>query len=150
MNGKVMDEELLIPVFVCVILPVLIVWLITRARKHELDKKTEVMLKAIESGAPVDPSLFKTRQPRTRGIKQELLDKFTGACVTAFMGIAFLVISLVAFNNPGWGKDIWFMRTAPMAGVILLAIGTALFLSYLVGKRMLAKEIEAEENNREK
>ena len=143
-------EEILIPIAICVILPIFIVWLVTRNRQHEIDKKTEIMLKAIESGAQIDPVLFKTRQPRTRGIKEELLDKFTGACVTSFMGIGFLVISLVSANNPDWSHGLWFIKTAPLAGAILLAVGAALFLSYLVGKRTLAKEIEAEEKNLQK
>ena len=138
-------QSVLLPILVCVVLPIAIVWFITRTRQHETDKKTEILLKAIESGVEIDPALFKSRQPRTRGIKEELMDKFTGACVTSFMGIAFLVISLVSFNNPDWIKGMWFMKTAPLAGGILLAIGAALFLSYLVGKRMLAKEIEEEE-----
>ena len=149
MNVTVM-ENILVPIFICVILPIAIVWLITRARQHETDKKTEIMLKAIESGTPVDPDMFKTKQPRTRGIKEELLDKFTGACVTSFMGIAFLVIGFLNQNNPGMFKGLWFMETSSFAGAILLAIGVALFLSYLVGKRTLAKEIEAEEKNLEK
>ena len=149
MNVTVM-ESVLISIFVCVVLPIAIVWFITRTRQHETDKKTEIMLKAIESGAQVDPDMFKGKQRRTRGIKEELMDKFTGACVTSFMGIAFLVIGLLNQNNPGMFKGLWFMETSSFAGAILLAIGVALFLSYLVGKRTLAKEIEAEEKNLEK
>ena len=44
-------EATLVPIFICVILPIAIVWLVVRARKHEMDKKTEIMLKAIEAGA---------------------------------------------------------------------------------------------------
>ena len=143
-------EAILVPIFICVVLPIFIVWLVTRARQHEMDKKTEIMLKAIESGVQIDTSLFKTKQPRTRGIKEELLDKFTGACVTSFMGIALFVISFVSSNNADWAGSLWFLKTAPLAGAILLAIGTALFLSYLVGKRMLAKEIEDEEKKLQK
>ena len=149
MNVTVM-EQIFIVIGVCVVLPVLIVWLITRARQHDTDKKTEIMLKAIESGAQVDPALFKARQPKTRSIKEELMDKFTGACVTSFMGIAFLVTGLLNQSNPGMFKGLWFMQTSSYAGAILLAVGVALFLSYLVGKRTLAKEIEAEEKNLEK
>lgn len=141
--------DILVPIFVCVVLPVIIVWLVTRARQHETDKKTEIMLKAIENGAEIDPEFFKTKQS-TRSIKQELMDKFTGACVTSFMGIAFLVIGLVNRSNPGMFKGLWFLETALSAGAILLAIGFALFLSYLVSKRTLAKEIESEEKNLEK
>ena len=44
----------------------------------------------------------------------------------------------------------WSFEDGPMCllapvGGILLAIGMALFIVYFVGKRMLAKEIEAEE-----
>jgi hypothetical protein len=66
------------------------------------------------------------------------------------MGIAFLVIGLVNRTNPGMFKGLWFLETALSAGAILLAIGAALFLSYLVSKRTLAKEIESEEKNLEK
>ena len=135
-------EATLVPIFICVILPIAIVWLVVRARKHEMDKKTEIMLKAIESGAQIDPELFKNKQ-RTRGIKEDLLDKLTGACVTTFMGIAFLVFSLVDTHIP----KAWFMKMSPLAGAILLAVGIALFISYFAGKKMLAKEIEAEEKN---
>ena len=141
--------DILVPIFVCVVLPVIIVWLVTRARQHETDKKTEIMLKAIENGAEIDPEFFKTKQS-TRSIKQELMDKFTGACVTSFMGIAFLAIGVVNRINPGMIKGMWFLETALSAGAILLAIGFALFLSYLVSKRTLAKEIESEEKNLEK
>ena len=149
MNVTVMDQ-IFIVIGVCVVLPIFVVWLITRARQHETDKKTEIMLKAIESGAQLDPEMFKGKQPRTRSIKEELMDKFTGACVTSFMGIAFLVTGLLNQSNPGMFKGLWFMETSSFAGAILLAIGIALFLSYLVGKRTLTKEIEAEEKNLEK
>ena len=142
-------EATLVPIFICVILPIVIVWLVVRARQHETDKKTEIMLKAIENGAQIDPQLFKTKQS-TRSIKQELMDKFTGACVTSVMGIAFLTIGLLNRSNPGMFKGLWFLETALTAGAILLAIGFALFFSYLVSKRTLAKEIEAEEKNLEK
>ena len=46
--------ELLTALGICVILPVLIVWLVLRSRKHEVDRKTEVVLKAMEAGIPID------------------------------------------------------------------------------------------------
>ena len=52
-------DKILVPIFICVVLPVTIVWLITRARQNETNRKTEVMLKAIEAGATVDANLFK-------------------------------------------------------------------------------------------
>ena len=57
------------------------------------------------------------------------------------MGIVFLV--LVALGHSG--INAWFSYTLPIAGGVLLAVGIALFISYFVGKKMLAGEIEAEE-----
>ena len=130
--------ELLTALGICVILPVLIVWLVLRSRKHEVDRKTEVVLKAMEAGIPIDENLLKTKKPKS--IKRDLLDKLTGACVTTFMGAAFLVLSLLQDNRAFSDFD-----GMCFPGIILLAIGIALFIAYFSGKKMLAKEIEAEE-----
>ena len=131
--------DLLTALGVCVVLPVLIVWLVLRSRKHEVDRKTEILLKAIEAGIPIDENLLKNpKMPKS--IKKDLMERFTGACVTTFMGIAFLALSLLP-SDKGFGMFIG--SAAP--GAILLAIGIALFISYFCGRKMLAKEIEAEE-----
>ena len=144
--------NVLIPLFVCVVLPIAIVWLVVSSRKHEMDKKTELMLKAIESGAQIDPEFFKPKEKeKSRGrLKQDLLDKLTGACITTFMGIAFLAFGIADMYVPTLSKGLWFMEVSPLAGAILLAVGIGLFISYFMGKKMLAKEIEAEEKELEK
>ena len=47
-------DKLLIPLGICVVLPVMIVWLVNRTRQNETNRKTEIMLKAIEAGATID------------------------------------------------------------------------------------------------
>ena len=134
-------ENILVPICICVVLPVLIVWLVMRAKKNETDKKAEIMLKAIEAGVPVDMEQFsKKRTPVS--LKKELLDKLTGACITSMLGVAFLTLGILRRVNPGRGDYNAFMLPA---GGILMAVGIGLFISYFVSKKMLAKEIEAEE-----
>lgn len=135
------DFELLIPIFVCVVLPVCIVWLVMHTKQQETNKKAEVMLKAIESGATLDPSFFKGEEKKQKTIKETLLARLTGACVTGLLGVVFLIGGLVF----GWTFD-FFPASLPLLGGILLAIGIALLVVYFIGKSMLAKEIEAEEN----
>lgn len=135
------DFDLLIPIFVCVVLPVSIVWMVMRTKQHQTNKKAEVMLKAIESGATLDPSFFKESENKPKSIKERLLGRLTGACVTGLLGIVFLVGGLV-FN---WSFDV-FPIALPLLGGILLAVGAALLVVYIIGKQMLAKEIAAEEN----
>ena len=137
-------EDILVPIFVCVVLPVAIVWLVMRARQNETNRKTEIMLKAIESGATIDTDFFKAQQ-QTKTIKERLLGRLTAACVFSLLGTAGLVGGILFCNNIGWNLDKSPLPLLPVAGGILLAIGIALFIVYFVGKKMLAKEIEAEE-----
>ena len=90
--------NILVPLGVCVALPVLIVWLVARVRKNETDRKAEIMLKAIENGQSIDPEFFKPSKKNV-SVKKELLDKLNGACITGLMGIAFLLIFFFTNND---------------------------------------------------
>ena len=127
-------EEILVPIFVCVILPVAIVFIVMNARKHEASRKAEVALKAIEAGVPIDPNFFTPAKKKGSGTKQKLLEQLTGACITSLMGSAFITFYLMEKED--------FLG---FAGGVLLAVGIGLFISFFVGRKMLAKEIEAEE-----
>ena len=136
-----------VPVFVCVVLPIVIVWLIARTRQHEANRKAEIMLKAIEAGVPVDMTQFEPAKKKApKSIKQELLDKLNGACVTSLMGAGFLTLGILRVVITDFGRNTFINAFWLPAGGVLLAVGIGLFISYFVGKKMLAKEIEAEEN----
>ena len=137
-------EDILVPIFICVVLPVMIVWLVTRAKQNETNKKAEIMLKAIENGAAVDMEQFQTKKP-VKSIKQDLLEKLNGACITSFMGVAFLVLWVIDQYGSGLPNGFFLKEMLPVAVGVMLAVGIGLFISYFVGKKMLGKEIEAEE-----
>lgn len=139
--------DVIVPIFVCVVLPVAIVWLVMRARQNETDKKAEIMIKAIEAGVPVDMDQFQAARKTPKTIKQDLLEKLTGGCITSLMGVTFLTLAIL--RNMGVIK-VWMGHYMFLAGGILLAVGLGLFISYFAGKKMLAKEIEAEEKSLEK
>ena len=132
--------EVIVPIFVCVILPVMIVWLVMRTKQNETNKKTEVLLKAIECGATIDDMDY-FKSPKQKGTKEKLLEKLNGACVTSLMGVAFLVLGILKDNDL---IDLP-MPFVTLAGAVLLTVGIGLFITYFIGKKTLAKEIEAEE-----
>ena len=142
-NSAVWNElvDALIPICICVVLPVLVVWLISRAKQNETNRRAEIMLKAIESGATVDPEFF--RNPKEeKTIKEKLLGRLTGACITSIMGAIFMGLVPVFTHSQ---FNIGIEPALLFIGGILLAVGIALFIVYFVGKKMLAGEIEAEE-----
>ena len=136
-----------LPVFICVVLPIAIVWLVARTRQQETNRKAEIMLKAIEAGVPVDMTQFEpAKKPKgPRSIKQDLLEKLNGACITSLMGIGFLTLGIIRAINGTFGVSLFLNKFWLPAGGILLAVGIGLFVSYFAGKKLLAKEIEAEE-----
>ena len=135
--------EVLVPIFVCVILPVCIVLIIGLVRRNETNRRAEVMLKAIENGQTIDPKMFATPR-KNKTIKQDLLEKLNGACITSLMGVAFL---LIFFFGKEWATSFCPTALWLIAGGVMVAVGVGLFVSYFTGKKLMAKEIEAEENN---
>lgn len=136
--------QVLVPIAICVVLPVLIVFIVGRVRQNEINRRAEIMLKAIENGQTINPELFKTSESKKKTIKEDLLEKLSGACITFLMGTSFLCIGLLYSFHPTWRA---FLSPSLMlvAGGVLLAVGVSLFITYFTGKKMLAKEIEAEE-----
>ena len=137
-------EEILIPIGVCVVLPVMIVWLVNRTRQNDTNRKTEIILKAIEAGAPIDANFFKA-QNDTKTVKERLLKRLSGGCIFALIGIACEIIGII--NMIKWdGATSNDSSVVPMViGGICLAIGISLLIVFFVGRKMLAKEIDAEE-----
>ena len=135
----------LVPLGICVVLPVLIVWLVTRTRQNETDKKTEIMLKAIEAGATIDAEFFKDAQRKQKSTKERLLNRLIWGCAASILGVGLAVLGIVQWVNwNGTSSNDSFIVPLVFAG-IFLAIGIALFIGFFVGRKMLSKEMEAEE-----
>lgn len=129
---------------ICVIMPIIVVWLNNRTSQNETNKKTEILLKSIESGASIDPEFLKS-QHKEKSLKEKLLGKLTGACIVTAVGvslcIAILVLSLVGYT------DSFIITNFTIFGCVAIAVGIGLFISYFVGKRILANELKAEEES---
>ena len=136
--------QALIPISICVVLPTLIVWLIGRVKQNETNRKAEIMLKALDNGAKIDSDFFKS-QSGSKTIKERLLGRLTGACVTGLLGVALLGVAIYMASRLDWSTDDDVIMMTVLLGGILFAIGIALFIVYFTGKKLLAKEIVAEE-----
>lgn len=134
--------DALIPICVCVVLPVLIVRIVGKVKQNETNRKAEIMLKALDSGAKIDTDFFRS-QHGDKTIKERLLGRLTSACITGLIGLTFVAAGIMMKLDGAADSDAIILTCLP--GGILLAIGIALFIVYFTGKKMLAKEIEAEE-----
>ncbi len=144
-----MMEDIILPLFMCVVMPVTIVWLVMRTKQNETNKMAEIMLKAIETGTPVDPNLLKAENQtvRKKSIKERLLGYLTAACILIGLGLCLIILGIIfcLANNHTYGSLASAMSLLPYLGGILSAIGIALLVVYFIRKKALAKEIEVEE-----
>ena len=137
-------EEILIPIVCGGVLPIMVVWFIIRHRMNETNKRTEIVLAAIEKNPEMDIEEFlKKIEPKQKLLKEKLLTKLLWGFLTSFIGLGLILFGIyLNTNNIGGTED---PLTAICFGFILMVIGIAFFIYYAMGKRMLAKEIEAEE-----
>ena len=71
-------------------------------------------------------------------IKEKLLARLERGCLCCLMGVAFVLLYFfLSVQNE------FLIITGPA----LIAIGIAFLVSYFVGRRMLAQEMEAEQQN---
>ena len=138
-------EDILIPIAFGCILPIVMMWLSVRQRKSETDSRTQIVMAAIEKNPDMDiEELMKKISPKGKMLKEKLLTKLLWGCITSVIGIGLIALGIYLSTSGGDKDD---ALTSICFGVILLAIGGAFIINYGVGKKMLAKEIEAEEKN---
>lgn len=140
MNGVIDLFETLLPIFVMVVLPVMVVWLVTRARLKKNEQKMAVLVKAIENGVDIDPALLVSETEGGRNTKMKLVRKLTTGVICAIIGLAVLICTqLDAFDGVAGIEMLYII------GGVLIAVGAAYILAFFVGRKYLAPEIEAEE-----
>ena len=149
MNSNVVWVEFvnMIPVIACgCILPIIIIWLIIRKEMNESKDRTQIITTAIEKNPDMDiEELMKKMSPKQKLLKEKLLSKLLWGCITSIVGIGLIIFGIfLTTQEIHIAEDV---QTSIGFGVVLLAIGGAFIINYGVGKKMLAKEIEAEQNN---
>ncbi len=133
-------EDILVPIACGCVLPIMIVWFFIRKKMNDTNKRTEIVLAAIEKNPDMDiEELMKKLAPKPKLLKEKLLAKLLWGSLATLLGIGMIgchfYISLSTNSTSPCG----------FIGLVLLPIGIAFLISYFMGKKILGKEIEAEE-----
>ena len=121
-------------------LPIAIVAIVFRSALASERNRKEIVLAVLEKNPDIDvEQLMKNLKKSEKLIKEKLLARLERGCGCCLMGVAFMVLY---FFLGVQGEDF-----ITVVGAALIAIGIAFLVSYFVGRRMLAKEMEAEQQN---
>ena len=86
---------------------------------------------------------IKKTEPKQKLLKEKLLTKLLWGCIISFCGALIIGSGVyIIVNDLGGTSD------APgfiILGSIILAIGISFLINFAVGKKLLSREIEAEE-----
>ena len=154
MNSFIIWDELIsmLPIILCgCVLPIIFIWMETRRKMNETNARTQIVTAALEKNPDMDvEELLKKMSPKKKLLKEKLLSKLLWGCITTISGIGLIGFGIFLINTISKDTQKIYMaddvQTAIAFGVILLAIGAAFIINYGVGRKMLAKEIEAEES----
>ena len=142
----------MLPIILCgCVLPIIFIWMETRRKMNETNARTQIVTAALEKNPDMDvEELLKKISPKKKLLKEKLLSKQLWGCITTISGIGLIGFGIFLINTISKDTQKIHMaddvQTAIAFGVILLAIGAAFIINYGVGRKMLAKEIEAEES----
>lgn len=136
--------DILVPIALGGVLPVMLFWLFIRQRMNETNKRTQIIMAAIEKNPEMDIEEFiKKTEPKQKLLKEMLLTKLLWGCIISFCGALIIGSGFyIIVNDLGGTSD------APgfiILGSIILAIGISFLINFAVGKKLLSREIEAEE-----
>ncbi|MBQ0120613.1 MAG: hypothetical protein KBT13_05775 [Bacteroidales bacterium] len=134
--------ESLVTLGICVVLPITVVYMTMRKRKHETDKRNEIALAVIEKNGNIDvQDIIKSLTPPQKSLKERLIMKMhyelIAACILTIFAVA-IFIALVVVACMGIRKeDIYAMGL--IFGIPSLAVGVSLFIGYRTSKKMLSQ-----------
>lgn len=136
-------ESIVIPFMTLVVCPAIVLTIVALMRKHKIDKKTEVMIAAIQNGVDLDPDFFGGKGKASIGKKtpaEKQKEKFQEGVTTAILGLVLIVVGFCVMHRINLLSLLFFIP-----GGVLFANGMGLIANFLVSRKDGAKPGEKPE-----
>lgn len=129
---------ILVPIFICVVLPVSIVAIVFAAAMNNDNKRSKVLIKAIESNCGIDAEKLAESLQKPKKTAREILNlRLLRGCIFSFVGLALCIVGIVSFCN---GTD--FSADPVSVPLVFGGASLAIGLSYLVVFFVTRKQVK--------
>ncbi len=131
-------------------LPVIITWMVIKHRTYMAEKRSEIVLAAMDKNSNLDIQDFLQKlNPPAKSLKERLVIRLQwqlalGGALTAF-GCLVAIFLIYVLYTKGWEDNL--VAAFVCIGTPTLGVGIGLLAAYHFGKRMLKHEIEMEEKS---
>ena len=138
--------DIIKPIFILVVLPITILWLNLRYRKDENEKRTKIVMAAIEKNGEIDvQEFFKNLNKPRKTVREKLVlqlhwELLLGGIFTVFGLVVFIALGVLAIGF-GITKGDDVIAMCCVCGIPTLALGIGLLIAYFSGTKML-KELK--------
>lgn len=125
----------IVPIFICVVLPVSIVAIVFGAKINSDNKRANVLIKAIEANCGPDADkLADALQKPKKGVREILNLRLLRGCMFSFVGLALCIVGIVSLCcGSEFSSD---PVTVPLVfGGASLAIGLSYLVVYFVTRK---------------
>lgn len=129
----------IVPIFVCVVLPIAIVMIIALTVINRDNKRSQVLIKAIESNKGVDTDkLVESLEKQPRKSSREILNqRLLRGCIYTFTGVVLGVTAVCNFC-----AGLVFSADGAMLIMILGGVSLAIGVSYLIVYFVTRKQVK--------
>ena len=133
------------PIFILVVLPITILWLYLRNRKDENEKRTKIVMAAIEKNGEIDvQEFFKNLNKPRKTVREKLVmqlhwELLLGGIFTVFGLVVFIALGVMSLVGGLVDQNVIAMSCC--LGIPTLALGIGLLIAYFSGKKMM-KELK--------
>ena len=138
---------IIVPLGIVVVLPIAIAYIAYKKKQHETNKRSEIVMAAIEKNSDIDVQEFLSKlNPPQKTYKERMLNRLHQEILwgtICLIGGAVCIIAIVTTSliNGYEGMDIGFLA---IFGIVPLATGIGLLVAYKSGKKSLDQVSENE------
>ncbi len=132
--------EILVPIFCGCVLPIAIVLIVALRKSNVVNKRSEILIRAIEANKEVDTDKLIEAMKEPKKSPQELLNaRLLRGCMFSLIGVALIIIGIVELAS---GVSICDdeVSTPFIFGGISLAIGISYLIVYYITRKQIIPE----------
>lgn len=125
----------IVPIFICVVLPVAIVLIVFLAAMNSDNKRAKILIKAIEAGNGIDTDKLAEALRKPQKSAREILNlRLLRGCIFGLVGLALILVGLVNYSF-GMGFESDPVTVPLMFGAPCVAIGLSYLIVYFVTRK---------------
>jgi hypothetical protein len=137
--------DIIKPICIFVVLPIVLCLLYLRNKRYESEKRTEIVMAAIEKNGDIDvQEFFKNLNKPKKSVREKMIlqlhwELLLGGIFTIFGLVVFIALGVLIGFGITKGDDVIAMSC--FLGIPTLALGAGLLIAYFSGKKTM-KELK--------